>query len=264
MEREGVAVSSTGLRHVLLLTGGSKKSAPVSYIKECVKILKRYFSSVSLEIYALAESEYEELVKAGACGLTIYQEVYDEDIYEKVHPTGPKRNYSFRIGAPERAARRGMRSVNIGVLLGLGDWRREAFFMALHAAYLQDRFPETEVSISIPRMRPYAQTKNYKPDYEVSDKNVVQIIVAMRIFMPKLGITLSTRESPELRENLIPLGITRMSAGSKTSVGGHTIAADECEKSGQFNVFDRRRVPEIKEAIRKKGYQPVLKDWMRI
>ncbi len=260
VEKEASFIASTGLKHVLVLTGGSREESPVSYIKECVRILKKFFSSISIEIYALNEDEYGDLVKEGVDGFTIYQETYDEEIYKRMHPSGPKKNYLFRLDAPERAAKRGMRFINIGALLGLNDWRKEAFFTGLHAEYLQNKYSDIDFSISVPRIRP--QTDNFKPKHNVTDKNIVQIILALRIFLPRLGITLSTRENAKLRENLIPLGVTKISAGSTTAVGGHTYG--DSTNPVQFEISDERDVAEIKNMLLLKGYQPVFKDWMEI
>jgi 2-iminoacetate synthase len=262
IEKEAEFIARTGLKHILVLTGESRRESPIPYIKRCIEILKKYFSSISVEIYALTEEEYRELIDEGVDGLTIYQEAYDRSTYDRVHPEGPKRDFTFRLGAPERAARSRMRSVNIGALLGLGPWEREAFFTGLHAKYLQDNFPDVDVSVSMPRLRPYM--RGTSPLYEVTDKNLAQIILATRIFLPRIGITLSTREKAELRENLMPLGITRMSADSSTAVGGHTIGVEDGAKPTQFEIRDCRDVKEIKGMLLKKGYQPVLKDWMRI
>ncbi|MFA5276163.1 MAG: 2-iminoacetate synthase ThiH, partial [Candidatus Omnitrophota bacterium] len=204
--------------------------------------------------------EYSELVSVGVDGLTSYQEVYDEEIYAAVHPFGEKMNYKFRLDAPERGALAGIRNVSIGILLGLGEWKKEAFFMGLHAKYLQDKFPDVEIGISLPRLRP--QGKGFTAPYIVTDKNIVQIILAVRLFLPHAGITISTRENPEFRENILPLGITKMSAGSTTAVGGHTLNQES--QQTQFQISDERNVDEIKEAIERKGYQPVLKDWLQI
>lgn len=262
VKREAEFIAASGLKHVLILTGDSRSSSPLSYIKECVKVIKNYFSSISVEIYALSEEEYSELINAGVDGLTIYQEVYAEDIYAKMHPIGAKKDYSFRLDAPERGAKARMRNVNIGVLLGLNDWRKEVFFLGLHAKYLQDSYPDLEVGVSLPRIRP--QAGNFNVPYEVTDRNIVQILVALRIFLPRLGVALSTRENPEFRNNLIPLGITRISAGSSTYVGGHTAKVSADRGVPQFEIADLRDVKEMKEFLEKKGYQPVLKDWMRI
>lgn len=265
VEAEAQFISSTGLRHILILTGESRNMSPVSYIKDCVNILKRYFSSISIEVYPLDEAEYSKLISEGVDGLTVYQEVYDKEIYAKMHIAGPKSDYDFRFGAPERGAKAGMRNISIGVLLGLNDWRREVYLLGLHAKYLQDKYPEVDIGVSVPRIRP--QVGGFKPPSQVSDKNMVQIITALRLFLPRLGITISTREGPALRENLIPLGVTRMSAGSTTIVGGHTIQSgrsDEVRNVCQFEISDNRTVTEIRAMLEKKGYQPVLKDWMHI
>lgn len=259
VDKEAAFIVSTGLKHILILTGESKKYAPPNYIKECVRLLRKYFSAISIEIYPLAEGEYRELILEGADGLTIYQECYDESIYQKMHPAGPKNDYRFRLDAPERGASAGMRSVNIGVLLGLNDWRKEIFTLGLHTKYLQDKFPGVEISVSIPRIRPNAG--NFKNPYNVRDTDIVQIVTSLRIFLPRLGISLSTREAPGLRENLIPLGITRLSAGSTTRVGGHTIDVHEGDNSFQFEIRDTRNVKEVMAMLEQKGYQPVLKDW---
>jgi 2-iminoacetate synthase len=260
LEAEAQFIAHSGLKHILILTGESRRFSPVSYIKECVKLLKKYFISISIEVYPLTAKEYTILVSEGVDGLTIYQETYDEEVYGNVHLAGPKKDYLFRLNAPERAARSGMRNINIGVLLGLGDWRKDIFYLGLHAKYLQDKFSDADIGISIPRIRP--QTINFKAPYKVSDKELVQIIVALRLFLPRLSISLSTRECAQFRENLLPLGITRISAGSTTCVGGHTI--EEENNLAQFEISDTRSVNEIKSMLEEKGYQPVLKDWMQI
>lgn len=180
---EAGIIASTGLKHILILTGESRKHSPVSYIRECVEILKKHFTSISIEVYPLEEEEYAELVSAGVDGLTIYQEVYDREVYGELHPAGPKRNYRFRLEAPERACRAGIRSVNVGALLGLNQWRSEAFFTGLHANYLQNSFPDVEVGISPPRMRPHLGS--YQPREQVTDKDLVQYMLAFMLFMPR-------------------------------------------------------------------------------
>jgi len=262
VKKEAVFISSAGLGHILILTGDSREKSPLEYIKECVRVLREYFSSISIEIYALSESEYAQIVQEGVDGLTLYQETYDEIIYEKMHPAGPKRDYLFRLDAPERAAKNGMRNVNLGVLLGLDDWRKEVFYLGLHARYLRDKFSDAEIAASIPRLRPYIGDSQLS--CRVSNKNVAQIVTALRIFLPRLGIAISTRENSQLREDLLPLGVTRMSAGSTTCVGGHTIEPREVLNPPQFAISDTRNVEEIKTMLTQKGYQPVLKDWLRI
>ncbi|KUO65796.1 MAG: thiamine biosynthesis protein ThiH [Gracilibacter sp. BRH_c7a] len=259
VEEESRSISAQGIRHILLLTGESRKYSPVSYLKECIEVMRNYFTSISLEVYPLETWEYAELIIAGADGLTIYQEVYDEKIYDEVHLAGPKKNYRYRLDAPERACQAGMRTVNIGALLGLEDWRQEAFFTGLHADYLQNKYLNTEISLSLPRLRP--EIGGFQPKHDVDDASLVQIMLAFRLFLPRAGITISTRERAELRDNLIGLGVTRMSAGSSTEVGGY---ASKDKTEGQFEVSDDRTIKEITKLIYQKGYQPVFKDWQCI
>jgi 2-iminoacetate synthase len=256
VENEARVIAQSGLQHLLILTGESRQHSPISYIKECITVLRRYFSSISIEIYPVSTGEYGELVAAGVDGMTIYQEVYDEEIYLRLHPAGPKRNYRFRLEAPERVAQAGVRTLNIGALLGLGQWRNEVFLTGMHLAYLQKCFPEIEISVSFLRMRP--QFGDYQPEFPVSDRDLVQSMLAMRLFLPRAGITLSTRESARLRDCLINLGVTKMSAGSSTAIGGHTDAKDSI---GQFEISDTRSVEEMRKSIAQLGYKPVLKDW---
>jgi 2-iminoacetate synthase len=256
VELEARAIAETGLQHLLVLTGESRQYTPVSYIGECIYLLRQYFSSISIEIYPLSCEEYGELIMEGADGLTIYQEVYDRAIYKQMHPKGPKRNYRFRLEAPERAAAVGMRSVNIGALLGLNDWRTEVFLAGMHLNYLQKQFPGVEASISLPRLRP--QLGGFQSRFPLSDLDFVQALLAVRLFLPRAGITISTRENAVLRDNLVKLGVTKMSAGSATAIGGHTDARDGI---GQFEISDNRSVDEMRKTIISLGYRPVLKDW---
>lgn len=253
---EAKAVAATGLKQILLLTGDARAKATLDYLEDCLAVLREYFPSLILEIYALTAQEYARLIAAGAEGLTIYQETYDRRLYARLHPSGPKSDYGFRLDAPERACRAGMRWVGIGALYGLGDWRTDAFWAALHARWLQDRFPGAEIGLSLPRMRPHAGA--WQPEHPVSDRELTQILLAQRLFLPQAAMTLSTRESSRLRENLLPLGVTRLSAGVSTSVGGHGAVQ---AGTPQFEVADRRSVAEIAAALRKKGFQPIFKDW---
>jgi len=255
VKAEAEVIAATGLRHILLLTGESRRHAPVDYIAGCIRLLKSRFSSIGIEIYPLTEEEYRYLAEAGADSLTIYQEVYDTAIYDQVHLKGPKQDYLFRLEAPERGCRAGLRAVNVGALLGLADWRRETFFGALHALYMQNSYPEVEISYSVPRLRPYSGKQ--VAVHQVTDRNLVQILLSLRLFMPRLGLTLSTRERSDLRDKLISLGITKMSAASCTSVGGRTFSGSEV----QFVINDERGVAKIRAALSAKGYDPVFKDW---
>ncbi len=256
VEQEAKAIAKTGLKHLIILTGDAKNIASVEYIQQCVQVLTKYFTSVAIEVYALEQDEYKKLIDAGVDAMTIYQETYNEELYKELHLKGPKRDYRYRLDAPERACRASMRAVNIGALLGLDDWRKEFFLTGLHAHYLQDYYLDSEISISLPRMRP--QVGNFQPNAIITDKNLVQMMVAFRLFMPRAGITVSTREDQIFRDNIIRLGVTKMSAGSITAVGGH---AETEESTGQFDISDERNVPQMREAILDLGYQPVFKDW---
>lgn len=259
IKKEAKKIADTGLRHILILTGECRKEASVDYIANATEALKDYFDSISIEVYPLEEMEYQQVIASGVDGLTLYQEVYHPETYKKVHVAGPKANYKNRIEAVEKACRAGIRSVNIGALLGLGDWRVETYITGVHLHYLSQKYPDIEYGVSIPRIKPH--TGKFKDIINVSDRDIVHSLLAYRSFLPYTGLNLSTREEPNFRENLIPLGVTRMSAGVSTSVGGHT-AKEKSEK--QFKISDERSVAEIKEVILNKGYQPIFKDWMRI
>ncbi|MGQ9677244.1 MAG: 2-iminoacetate synthase ThiH [Chloroflexota bacterium] len=256
VDREARSIAATGLHHILILTGESREHSPVEYIQQCVEVLRRHFSSISIEVYPLEKSEYGQLVNAGIDGLTIYQETYDRNVYAQVHPYGPKRDCRFRLEAPERACEAGMRTVNVGALLGLADWRRDAWFTGLHADYLQRRYPDVEVSVSLPRIRPHIGS--FRPHCQVSDRHFVQIMLALRLFLPRVGITISTRERAEFRDRLVRLGATKMSAGSRTEVGGRCHRETE---AAQFDISDQRDVATFRAALEQAGYKAVLKDW---
>ena len=255
VEEEAVEIAKTGLRHILILTGSARNKATPDYILEAVTIIKKHFTSISIEMYPMEEDEYRKLFEAGVDGLTIYQETYDEELYQTLHPSGPKRDYHYRLSTADRASKAGFRRISIGPLLGLKDWREDVFLASLHCAYLQKTHPHAEISLSLPRIQRHEG--HYTPAVNVSDKEMVQIITAFRLFMPRCSINVSTREKQSFRDNIIPLGITNMSAGTTTAVGGHT-ANNETK---QFEIADTRSVSEIKELIYSKGYQPVLKDW---
>ncbi len=257
IEIEAKAIAATGMRHILLLTGEAPKVTPMEYLEEAVKLLKRHFPSVSIEIFPLDEQQYHRLKIAGVDGLTVYQEAYDEDRYRLVHKAGKKTDYRYRLDAPERGARAGLRMVNIGPLLGLGEPRTEMFLCGLHARYLEANYLDTEISLSLPRMNP--AEGGYRPEFFADDTTFVQFMTALRCFLPRAGLNVSTRERAGFRDNLIRLGPTRFSAGSCTGVGGYT---EELEAgTPQFEITDERSVDEVVQAIRTAGYQPVYKDW---
>lgn len=256
IEEEAKAIHASGMRNIIVLTGESKVKTPVSYIAEAIRLLKKYFSSICIEIYPLEVDEYKELVDAGADSLTIYQETYNEEKYSKVHLSGPKRNFKFRLNAPERVCKAGIHSIGTGALLGLYKWRSEAFFTGLHAAYIQEKFPSVEMSMSAPRIRPHAGSFN--DIYEINDKNILQVILAYKLFLPRAGTNVTTREPREFRDSLIAIGVTKMSAGVSTEVGGHSLK-DKGE--GQFDTNDKRSVKEVYDRVKELGYNPVFKDF---
>lgn len=260
IEEEARSIASTGMQHVLVLTGEAPRVTPTDYLEDAVRLLKRYFASVAIEIFPMEVEEYRRLKDAGVDGLTLYQEVYDQDSYAKVHIAGRKADYRYRLDAPERGARAGFRMVNIGPLIGLGEVRSEVFFCGLHAKYLEDTFLDTEISLSLPRMNP--AEGDYTAEFAADDRTFVQFMTALRCFRPRAGINVSTRENDVFRDHLIRLGATRFSAGSCTGVGGYT--EEDSGGTEQFEITDQRSVAEVVQAIRDSGYQPVYKDWDRI
>lgn len=253
---EAKEIAKNGIKHILLLTGEAKSIADLDYLKMCIKVLKEYFSSISIEVYPLEKGEYKQLKELGVDGLTIYQEVYDTEVYKSVHTSGKKTDYNYRLEAPQRGAEAGFRSINIGVLFGLGEIQKEAFFSGVHARYLMDKFPHIEISLSLPRIN--SAEGNFQAKHTLSDRDFVQFMLAYRLFMPSCGINISTRESADFRDNLINIGATKFSAGSKTDVGGYS----NIDKStAQFDISDQRSVQEIVSTIRSKGQQPLFKDW---
>ncbi|HOJ51843.1 MAG TPA: 2-iminoacetate synthase ThiH [Syntrophales bacterium] len=260
VEKEGEIISQQGFQDLLVLTGESRTFSPVSYIAHACKLLHRNFPALSVEIYPLNRDEYESLSRVGVNGLTLYQETYEEGLYAAVHPSGPKKDFLYRLEAPERGGEAGFRWINIGVLLGLGNWRRDVFLLGLHARYLMERFPHCDIGVGIPRLRPHLGSSLLPK--RVTDRNLVQIICALRLFLPRLNISLTTRERPDLRDNLLPLGLTRLSAGSVTKVGGHGKKVSSKYRPPQFEILDHRSLKEIVEVIRAKGYEPVTHDWL--
>lgn len=255
IRRECERISEDGIRHILVLTGGSRRTTPVGYIKQSISIIAEYFSSIGIEIYALSGQEYKEMVSIGVDSLTIYQEVYNREIYRELHFGGPKEDYTFRLEAADRACKSGIRAVTVGSLLGLNGFVEEAFYTAVHLQYLQKTYPDVELSLSFPRLRPAVES--FTPKSVVSERELVQIIAAFRIIFPSVGITLSTRESESFRNGVLPLGVTRMSAGVSTSVGGHSDAGSQ----PQFEIADTRSVKTVCKDLLDRGFQPVMHDW---
>jgi len=258
IEKECQTLAATGLQNILILTGESRLQSPVSYIKEAVLAASRYFPNISLEIYPLETAEYHELFLAGADGVTIYQETYDREVYKRLHPAGKKRDYDYRYESPERIAQAGMRHLSLGILLGLTDWRQDLKALFAHLRNLEKKYPGVEYSLSFPRLQKVAGDANdYQP---ISDQEMMEIIATTRLMFPRVGINLSTRESAAFRDQIFEFGITKLSAGSSTKVGGY----NDREGIGQFNINDKRSLNDVKEMLIKKGYDPVITDWRRI
>jgi 2-iminoacetate synthase len=256
VERDARILHDQGFRHILLVTGEAPKKVDNDYLAAVAKKIRPLFSSIAIEVYPMSEAGYTQMVDAGVDGLTIYQETYDRTLYSELHPFGQKSDYDFRLETPERGGAAGLRRIGIGFLQGLGNFRTEAFFTGLHARYLAKNFWRSLISISFPRMRP-AQGA-FPPPHPVSDTHLVQLICAMRLLMHDAGLVMSTRESSTMRDNLLPLGITQMSAGSCTAPGGYT---DQDEGTQQFTIDDDRTPAEMAEVLRGFGYDPVWKDW---
>ncbi|MCE9499983.1 MAG: 2-iminoacetate synthase ThiH [Leptospira sp.] len=255
---EAELISQKGINHILILTGEDYSHTPVEYISDCIQILKEYFSSVAIEVYPLEVAEYEKLINAGADGLVLYQETYDPVAYKKFHIRGVKKDMEYRLSGPDRGGLAGFRKIGLGALLGLSNALGEMYFIGLHAQYMFRKYWRSSIQISLPRMRP-AQG-DFHSIIPVPDPEFVQYILALRIFLPDAGIVLSTRENPDLRDNLAGIAITTMSAGSRTEPGGY-------QDSGaleQFATEDKRDVSEIMKMLSDKGIDPVLKDFDRV
>ncbi len=256
IEEEAKAIAQSGIQHILILTGESEKFATFAYIADAIGVLKKYFASVSIEVYPLSTEQYKKLQRLGVDGLTIYQETYHKNRYAQVHPKGKKSDFLWRLNTPERGAKAGIRSINIGPLFGLAGVRKEAFFSGMHADYLMRKYLGSEVSVSLPRINP--AEGGFVPVEPLNDKTFVQIMLAYRIFLPEVGINVSTRESAVFREQILPLGVTKMSIGSKTTVGGY---ADDGNSTAQFEISDNRDMKDFVNMLHQKGYQVVYKDW---
>ncbi|NLI81365.1 MAG: 2-iminoacetate synthase ThiH [Deltaproteobacteria bacterium] len=254
--REGSAIRRLGFQHILLVSGEAPHIVTLPYLTDVVDRLRPLFPSISIEIYPMDTASYQELIAHGVDGLIVYQETYNEEVYRVCHPRGKKRDFRWRLETPDRGGAAGFRRIGLGALLGLTHWRVEAFFLALHAQYLLRRFWQSFLTISFPRLRPAAGA--FEPPFPVSDLHLVQLLGALRLMFPDAGLILSTRESPRLRDHLIPLGITSMSAGSRTEPGGY---AQESHAEAQFAVADERSPQKVAEIIKQKGYEPVWKDW---
>jgi 2-iminoacetate synthase len=242
--------------HVLLVTGESPKNAGFEYLKNAVKLCHEHFSSISIEVQPLGMEEYAELAENGVTAVYVYQETYREETYKQHHPSGKKSIFEYRLHCPDRIGIAGIRKIGIGALLGLENWRTDSFFTAAHLNYLQETYWQSKFSVSFPRLRPFeGQTFELSTP---SDRELVQLMCAYRICFPDAEISLSTRESANFRDRAMMLGLTTMSAGSRTDPGGYAISKAELP---QWEINDSRSPSEIEEKIRQNGYDPVWKDW---
>lgn len=257
---EAEFIASEGFRDILLVSSEDPAFIDVDYLAALAGRLRDTFSSISVEIYQMTAAEYAALFAAGIDGVTLYQETYDRRAYDYYHPAGPKADYDNRLATPDNIARAAMREIGLGVLLGLADWRIETLALAEHAHYLIKRYWKSRVSFSFPRLRPAYEVDGLQFDHLVSDKNLAQMITALRLCFADAGLVLSTRESARLRDHLIRLGITKVSAGSKTSPGGYSARTHATE---QFRIDDDRTPAQVAEMIKAHGAEPVWKDWER-
>jgi 2-iminoacetate synthase len=276
IKREAQYLIKNGFRNILLVSGEHPKFVSNRYLYDAVKQLVAMIPSVSLEVGPMETEDYQPLVGAGAEGLVVYQETYDPEIYAELHTAGPKRDFYWRLECPERAYAAGFRRIGIAALFGLREWRSEAIALAEHLEYLLKKCWRAQLTVSLPRLRPAAG--GFQPRFAFSDRELLQVLCAFRVTFPQVGIVLSTRESAKFRDLLMPLGITTMSAGSRTEPGGYTgqgtqslhltvkgrIAQGACNGSkaeGQFEIEDSRSPQEVAKAIRLHGLEPVWKDW---
>ncbi len=261
IQKEFEAISKTGLEDILILTGESRTASNVEYIGEAVKLAKKYFSSISIEIYPLNTDEYKYLNGCGADFVCVYQETYNKERYKQLHLSGHKSVFEYRFYAQERAALAGMRGVSLGVLFGLYDFRKDAFAAATHACLLQQKYPDIKIGFSVPRLRPFINEHKEQNNNYVNEKQLFQALCAYRLFMPFADITISTRERAVFRDNVIGVCATKISAGVKTSVGGHK---DPAKGDEQFEISDSRSVSEITNLIRSKNLTPVFTNHIRL
>lgn len=261
IEKEMQAISASGLQEILILTGESRKYSDVEYIGEACKIASKYFRVVGLEVYPMNSDEYKYLHECGADFVTVFQETYNSDKYEQLHLGGHKRIFPYRINAQERAVMGGMRGVGFAALLGLDDFRKDAFAAGYHAHLIQKKYPHAEIAMSCPRLRPTKADETINPR-DVGERQLLQVICAYRIFLPYASITISTRECERFRNNVIKLAATKISAGVNVGIGEHSDSADKGDE--QFEISDPRTVSEVYKAIEEMGFQPVMHDYIYV
>ena len=261
IHEEMKAIAETGLEEILILTGESRKVSDVKYIGEACKIAKKYFKNIGIEVYPMNSDEYRYLRECGADYVTVFQETYNSDKYETLHLAGHKRIFPYRFNAQERALMGGMRGVAFAALLGLDDFRKDALGTGMHAYLIQRKYPWAEISISCPRLRPIINNASINPK-DVHEKQLLQIMCAYRIFLPFAGMTISTRERAEFRDNVVGLAATKISAGVSTGIGSHSESEDKGD--AQFEIADTRGLEEIYKSLKKRGIQPVMNDYVYV
>ncbi len=268
IEHEMQVIASSGMEEILILTGESRVQSDIKYIGEACKLARKYFRMVGLEIYPVNTDEYRYLHECGADYVTVFQESYDIVAYEKLHLMGHKRVWPYRFDAQERALRGGMRGVGFSALLGLSDFRKDALASALHVYYLQRKYPQAEMSLSCPRLRPIINNEKINPQ-DVHEKQLCQILCAYRIFMPFVGITVSSRESAAFRNGIVKICATKVSAGVSTGIGDHESKYTGRDSGGdqgdeQFEINDGRSLKKMYDDITDEGLQPVLNDYLYV
>jgi 2-iminoacetate synthase len=256
IQQEIDIIKGYGFDNVLLVTGEHETKVGIDYFADVLPHMKQYFSHVSLEVQPLETHEYKKLVDLGLDAVMLYQETYQPRTYAKHHTRGKKKDFTYRLQSPDRLGQAGVDKIGLGVLLGLDEWRLDALLMGHHLAYLENRYWRSKFSVSLPRLRPC--TGGIEVKYPITDKGLVQLVCAFRLFSEQLEISLSTRENSQFRSNIMPLGITHMSAASSTQPGGYANPATQLD---QFEISDERSVVEVTSAIRAQGYIPVFKDW---
>ena len=250
------AIKAMGFDHILLVTGEANRQVGVGYLKNAFRLAREYFSSISMEVQPLDQAAYEELLPGGLSSVLVYQETYHRSAYADYHLSGMKRDFNYRLETPDRLGRAGVKKIGLGALYGLDDWRTDTFFVALHLKYMERKYWKTRYSVSFPRIRPHEG--DLHPKSIMTDRDLVQVICAYRLLSQELELSLSTREHAQFRDHAIRLGITTMSAGSKTNPGGYRVDPQSLE---QFEISDERSPAEIATMLKANGYEAVWKDW---
>ncbi|PSL49416.1 tyrosine lyase ThiH [Chitinophaga niastensis] len=256
---ETAAIKEMGYEHVLLVTGEASQLVGIDYFKKVLQLIRPHFANISMEVQPMDEADYSALSELGLHAVLVYQETYHQEDYKKHHPKGRKSSFDYRLETPDRLGRAGIHKMGLGVLIGLEDWRTDSFFTALHLQYLEKKYWQTKYSISFPRLRPFSG--GLTPKVAMNDRELVQLICAYRLFNQEVELSISTREQEKFRDHIVHLGITTMSAGSKTNPGGYAVDPQSLE---QFEISDDRSAAAIAAMLRKQGYEPVWKDWDKV